>query len=252
MEIHGSSQRILFPDRWEYHESGEIRTRPRIAYELRAEFHGRESPEWDWGHAIPYYYTWDHAKDFEVKHDFKIEYSANKELKGIPAHVEITGTEWVKKGHVWREFSINGEFHTQEIWYKENWYAGTLYKDLWIGWDRGAAKEEIHISEGDGMKFRKLYKHAKELQGPPGFFWYKQSSQTLSDYSVARIWRFLQSPVTLWTGETIQAQDFGYNRWPTNEWIKVASSEKLLWTKKEIITEENGTTKIIGAITAKK
>ena len=252
MEMRGSSRRILRPDRWEYHESGEIKTKPRISYELHVKFIGRESPEWDWGHAIPYHYTWDHTKDFETKHDFRIDYNANKKLKNIPKTIEIVGTEWVKKGHVWREFTINEEPHTQEIWYKENWYAGTLYKDIWIEWDRGAAREEIHVSEGDGLRFRNLYKHAKELQGPPGFFWYKSATVKSSNYPVAEIWRFLVSPSSKWAADTIHAQDFGYNEWPTKEWVKVARSDKLLWTKKEKISEKNGITEIHGEILAKK
>ncbi len=260
MRIEATFTREIRRDGWNYCEEGLIRTRPRAEYKLCAEFHGRQSPEWDWGYPAPFAYTWDHSATEEVRHDFRITYRATKAVADLPERIEISGTEWVRKGHVWRAYDINGERHTQEVWYRESWQSGTLYKDLWIEWDRGKAQWEVRAKEGDGVRFRKLYQKAKRVQGPPGFFWYKEFTIMADRYVPALLWAYVQSPAARWmlsdAGDrsimTATAQDFGYNSWPPQEWVKIVNSGRTTWIRKEKISENDGEVRILGSVIAER
>ena len=199
-------------------------------------------------HAIPEYYTWDHGGEKEAVQDITVETHLSKPFKEFPDRIKIHVKQWAKRGHVWREMEINGESATQEIWYREQWDHGTLHKDMWIEWNRGEAKEEVHVQEADGLRERYFFRAAKNTIGPPGFFWYKGAVGSLSDHGAAKIWRFALAPELFKMGSVVDAvgQDFSYDKWPSNLWLKMAYDRKanIFWQSRESIEDKESLTEI--------
>lgn len=197
---------------------------------------------------IPEYYTWDHSREEETVQNITVETILSRTFNEFPEEIKIEVKQWARKGHVWREMSINGKSATQEIWYKEHWDHGTLYKDIWIEWNRGEAKEEIHIQETDGLRERYFFKRAKQIIGPPGFFWHKGAVASLSNHWAARLWRFALVPelFKIQDGVDVIGQDFGYDKWPSNLWLKMVYDRKsnILWQTIETVENKDSTTEI--------
>jgi len=242
-----TTTRIL-QDRIEITAEGCVSTRPRFTYRQRIAVDGRACPEFSFHHPVPEYYTWDHSRNEEKYQEITVETVLSRPFKEFPEKIEIYVKQWTKKGHIWREMEVNGESATQEIWYEERWDHGTLYKDLWIQWNRGEAKEEVHVQEADGLRERHFFKVAKRVMGPPGFFWFKAATGSLSDHKTAVAWRFALAPEHFKLRENIDlvGQDFGYEKWPSNLWLKMAYDRKagVFWQSKEVVENKESLTEI--------
>ncbi len=242
----------IFQNRVEVISEGTVSTRPRFSYSQKIVMNGRNCPEFAFRHPIPEYYTWDHSGGEEKTQEIHVETILSRPFNDFPEEIRIHVKQWAKKGHVWREMDINGRPATEEIWYKERWDHGTLYKDMWIEWNRGEAREEIHAEESDGLRERYFFRRAKQIIGPPGFFWYKGAKGALSENWAARIWRFALSPELFRIDGTIDAvgQDFGYDRWPSNLWLKIVydRSSGIYWQAKEEIENREDHAEIRGEL----
>ncbi|MDN5358433.1 MAG: hypothetical protein PWP76_276 [Candidatus Diapherotrites archaeon] len=246
----------IFQNRVEILAEGTVSTRPRFSYNQKIVLEGRNCPEFAFKHPVPEYYTWDHSGEAETTQRIVVDTVISRPFNEFPEEIHIEVNQWAKKGHVWREFSINGTAATQEIWYKEDWDHGTLYKSMWIEWNRGEAREEVHVEEADGMRERYFFRRAKAILGPPGFFWYKGGKGNVSEHWAAKIWRFALSPELFKMGTTLSfvGQDFGYDRWPSNLWLKMVYEREggIYWQAKETVEEKGDHAEIRGEITVEE
>ncbi len=242
----------IYPNRVEVIAEGNVSTRPRFSYTQKIVMEGRKCPEFAFKHPVPEYYSWDHGENEENVQDIYVETVLSRPVGDFPEEIRIHARQWSRKRHVWREMDVNGTEFNEEIWYQERWDHGILYKDIWIQWNRGEAKEEVHVEESDGLRERYFFKRAKQIIGPPGFFWYKGAEAQLSEHLAARIWRFALAPELFKRGDKVDVvgQDFGYDRWPSNLWLKIAYDRVsgIYWQAKETIENREDHTEISGEI----
>ncbi len=256
MRANGNYIVRIFQNRVEMVSEVTVSTRPRFSYSQKIIMDGRTCPEFAFHHPIPEYYTWDHSKDAETTQEIYVETVLSREFQGFPEEIRIHAKQWARKGHIWREMDVNGRAATQEIWYNENWDHGTLYKNIWIEWNRGEAREEVHVEEADGLRERYFFRRAKQIIGPPGFFWYKAAKARLSEHWAARLWRFALAPELFRIESEMNAvgQDFGYDKWPSNLWLKMVYERRsgTYWETKEKVENKDDHVEIRGELTVEQ
>lgn len=224
--------RHVLPQRMVIERQGEVFTRPRYSFEQRIEAQTAPMPSFDYTYPLPEFYTWDGSGEEEHYAEVLVRTRFSRNVCGVSA-LDVRMRQWVRKGHVWREITVNGEEHTEEIWYREEWRGHELHKDLWIEWDRGE-REEIHITEADGLRIRYFFRRAKQdMREPPGYFWYREARASLSE--AGRLLRLALVPEAPGLSERGWGQDMGYRKWPSDVWIKYWYDGKRLWTMKEFI-----------------
>ena len=224
--------RRVLPQKITIERRGEVSTRPRYSFEQRIELQTVPAPNFDCTYPLPEFYTWDNSKEEEQYAEIHIRTLFSREVCGVNV-LEVDAKQWIKRGHIWREITINGELFTEEIWYKEGWHGHELHKDIWIEWNRND-REEVHVTEMDGLRIRYFFRKAKEdMNEPPGYFWYREARAQLSE--AGKLWRLALVPEAQSLSERGWGQDLGYHKWPSDVWLKYWYDGKRLWTIKEFI-----------------
>lgn len=234
--------RRVLPQRIVIERRGDVSARPRYSFEQRIEAQTVPMPNFDYTYPLPEFYTWDSSGEEEKYSEMRVRTRFSGEVCGV-IELDVFLKQWVKRGHVWRELTINGEEHTEEIWYKEEWRGHELHKDFWIEWDRGE-REEVHITEMDGLRIRYFFRKAKQdMHEPPGYFWYREAQFSLCE--AGKLFRLSLIPEAPELSGRGWGQDLGYHKWPSDVWLKYWYDGKRLWTIKEFVKGETVERKVV-------